>query len=80
MVYKNISSSTKIFYGVTFKPGDIREVPGYVNDRHMIIATLPSNNKQESKVVKQQPKKSLENDDKVIEKESTNNKEEQNNG
>ena len=32
MFYKNISKATKTFYGVTFKPGDIKQVPGYIND------------------------------------------------
>ena len=29
--YKNISYSAKTFYGVKFEPGEIKEVPGYVN-------------------------------------------------
>ena len=33
MFYKNISIATKTFYGVTFKPGDIKDVPGYINDK-----------------------------------------------
>lgn len=32
MVYKNMSHATKTFYGVTFKPGDQHDVPGYIND------------------------------------------------
>lgn len=31
MIYKNISRTTKTFYGKTFKPGDEIEVPGYIN-------------------------------------------------
>ncbi len=31
ITYKNIGCSTKTFYGVTFKPGDIKGVPGYIN-------------------------------------------------
>ena len=31
MIYKNLSRATKTFYGVTFKPGEIHEVPGYIN-------------------------------------------------
>lgn len=31
ITYKNIGYSSKTFYGITFKPGDIREVPGYIN-------------------------------------------------
>ena len=33
--YKNISCSTKTFYGITFNPGDVKEVPGYVNANGM---------------------------------------------
>lgn len=33
MFYKNISTVKKTFYGVTFKPGDIKDVPGYINDK-----------------------------------------------
>lgn len=36
MYYKNVSYSEKTFYGVTFKPGEIKQVPGYINDLHMI--------------------------------------------
>lgn len=42
MFYKNVSYSDKTFYGVTFKPGEVAEVPGYVNDLYMIIAPKPS--------------------------------------
>ncbi len=31
MIYKNLSRATKTFYGVTFKPGEVHEVPGYIN-------------------------------------------------
>lgn len=56
MVYKNISNCTKKFYGVSFQPGDIKEVPGYVNDKLMVVAELP---KKESKPApKQSTKKS----------------------
>jgi hypothetical protein len=36
ITYKNIGCSTKTFYGVTFDPGDIKGVPGYINDRGMV--------------------------------------------
>ena len=36
ITYKNIGQSTKTFYGVTFKPGEIKEVPGYINSLCMI--------------------------------------------
>ena len=31
LTYKNLSRSTKTFYGVTFQPGEIKEVPGFIN-------------------------------------------------
>ena len=30
--YKNTSFATKTFYGVPFQPGEIKDVPGYIND------------------------------------------------
>lgn len=32
MIYKNLSRATKTFYGITFKPGESHDVPGYIND------------------------------------------------
>lgn len=37
MYYKNVSCITKTFYDVTFNPGDEKEVPGYINDKYMIV-------------------------------------------
>ena len=34
--YKNTSLSVKTFYGVTFKPGEVNDVPGFINDPSMI--------------------------------------------
>jgi len=31
MKYKNSGRTTKTFYGITFRPGDIKDVPGYIN-------------------------------------------------
>ena len=36
ITYKNISFSAKTFYGVEFKPGEIKSVPGYINCRGMV--------------------------------------------
>lgn len=36
IAYKNISNSPKTFYGVTFNPNDIKEVPGYINHIKMV--------------------------------------------
>lgn len=51
MIYKNISSCTKTFYGVSFKPGEVKDVPGFVNDKYMIVeSSLPT--PQEVKEIK----------------------------
>lgn len=34
--YRNISLSAKTFYGVRFEPGEVKEVPGYINCSSMI--------------------------------------------
>ena len=41
MYYKNISYSVKTFYGVTFNPGETKEVPSCINDRLMIPTSAP---------------------------------------
>lgn len=30
--YKNTGITSKTFYGVTFKPKEVKDVPGYIND------------------------------------------------
>ena len=80
MVYKNISNSKKVFYGVTFKPGDIKEVPGYVNDKQMIVSTLPIIPKIDTKPVKVTKSTNPDKSVKVEETESQIIKEEQTNG
>lgn len=47
--YKNISRSVKTFYGVSFAPGEIKEVPGRINSKHFITAKLPVIHKPTSK-------------------------------
>ena len=43
ITYKNISSSAKTFYGVKFEPGEIKEVPGYINCLGMIrVNSVPT--------------------------------------
>lgn len=36
ITYKNTSLAVKTFYGVEFRPGDVREVPGFILDPAMI--------------------------------------------
>ena len=57
MFYKNNSFVAKTFYGVTFQPGEIKDVPGYVNDKDFKRVASP---------VKQEPPKQV----KVIAEES----------
>lgn len=41
MRYKNVSHGTKKFRGVTFKPGEIKSVNGFINDPKMIRIDEP---------------------------------------
>lgn len=41
MFYKNTSYTAKTFYGVTFKPGEVKEVDGVINNKFMIIVDAP---------------------------------------
>lgn len=41
MFYRNISNATKTFYGITFNPGDEKEVPGYINTGDFIAIAPP---------------------------------------
>jgi hypothetical protein len=36
ITYKNISPSAKTFYGVKFAPGELKSVPGYINNPGMV--------------------------------------------
>lgn len=40
--YLNTSVTTKTFWGVTFKPGEAKEVKGYINDPAFVrLPTMP---------------------------------------
>lgn len=47
MKYKNTGMTSKTFYGVTFKPKEVKEVPGYINDPKFI--RMPNNAKVDGK-------------------------------
>lgn len=51
MRYINLSPIVKTFYGVEFKPGDIRDVDGYVDDPQMFIALGMPTTRDEKPVV-----------------------------
>lgn len=57
MVYKNTSYITKKFYGVEFKPGDVKEVTGYINDPKMIKMSCTPKQEAPKKLVKSEPVK-----------------------
>ncbi len=57
MVYKNTSYITKKFYGVEFKPGDVKEVTGYINDPKMIKMSYIPKSEPPRKIVKSEPVK-----------------------
>ena len=80
MIQKNISTSKNKFYGVTFNPGETKEVRGYVNDAKMILSTFPEEEK-DKKASKQPTQKSQHSKsaDAVV-LESNNIKEEETNG
>lgn len=51
MFYKNTSYITKTFYGVTFKPGEVKKVNNFINDSKMIrVNELPKEPPVSSKV------------------------------
>lgn len=41
MFYKNTSCFAKTFYGVTFQPGETKEVSGYINDKFFVVSDAP---------------------------------------
>lgn len=53
MYYKNLSCIAKTFYGVTFQPGEIKEVDGIINDK-MVVPVDDSATKA-IKVTQQKP-------------------------
>lgn len=51
MFYKNASHVMKTFYNVTFKPGEVKEVHGFINDSKMIrVDGLPKEPPVRSKI------------------------------
>lgn len=70
MFYKNISTSVKTFHGVTFKPGEIKEVSDYINHRFMILSDKPTSSNMQQKPSSEKPKKQEENKSEVKENDS----------
>lgn len=55
--YKNISTREKTFYNVTFKPGEVKSVPGHINSLYMIRCVEPEDKSQTQRVVNKKPSK-----------------------
>lgn len=67
MIYQNRSSATKTFYGVTFKPGETKEVTGIINHPQFVsVESLP---KEPAKVVEKKIKPQEETPSKLETKE-----------
>ena len=52
MKYINATNTVQTFYGVEFKPGDVKEVPGYINADGFFRAdtlNIPEDTKTEPK-------------------------------
>lgn len=71
MLYKNTSNVKKTFHGVTFKPGEIKDSPKYINDPEFeranempkepprsVDSAKSTAQKQESKDIKQDKEES----------------------
>lgn len=48
MKYINSGRTTRTFYDVEFKPGEIKDVPGYINDNKFF--TVPEDTEQAAEI------------------------------
>lgn len=77
MFYKNVSLSEKTFYGVNFKPGETKEVDGYINNLFMIRVEEPEQNitkeplQEPAKQQKPSSDKSKKGEEKKVESDSS---------
>lgn len=63
MIYKNLGYTTRTFHGVTFNPGDTKEVNGYINAKEFIAVDkldTVSDKKESEKDDKKEDKRSKE--------------------
>ncbi len=80
MFYKNLSHSAKTFHGVTFKPGEVKEVDAFINSLFMVPVEAPKQ-KPEKKEEKKETKKVISEEQVISSKCSDNdNKEDKQNG
>lgn len=79
MIYKNLSRTTKTFYGVTFKPGEEHEVPSYINHpKFLRLTTFSSEPAEEQTTSKSTTEKKSETSKKTTTSSKTTTKKEVN--
>ena len=64
MIYKNLGHTTRTFHGVTFNPGDTKEVNGYINAKEFVAVDkldTVSDKKEPEKEDKKEDKRSKDN-------------------
>ena len=55
MKYKNLSSTPKTFHGITIKPGEVKDFPGYVNHPDLFAVTTTIESKPAKKIAEKKP-------------------------
>lgn len=55
MKYANLSSTSKTFHGITIKPGEVKDFPGYVNHPDMYMVGDISLSKPAKKIAEKKP-------------------------
>ena len=55
MKYTNLSSTPKTFHGITIKPGEVKDFPGYINHSDMYMVPEISAAKPAKKIAEKQP-------------------------
>jgi len=66
LVYKNISKYERTIRGITFKPGEIKEVPGYLNDPWFVrLSSMPVEPPKAVETIKKSKKKDEETKEEV---------------
>nr|DAF92943.1 MAG TPA: hypothetical protein [Siphoviridae sp. ctX5W26] len=57
--YRNLSVVSKSYYGVTFRPGEVKEVPGYIHSRYFEVVTDTKEESKTSESTKSPKKKQI---------------------
>ena len=57
--YRNLSVVSKSYYGVTFRPGEVKQVPGYIHSRYFERVTSTKEESKTSESTKSTKKKQM---------------------